>query len=78
MTIQKWNIEDFKAYCRKQIDKHYYETPSMVVLRSFHIAKVEKPPEITVTSFDYLRAVAEKEMNDYKAQKSPQIKEAFH
>ncbi len=65
--MEKWTIDDFKEYVRRRIDKDYYDTPSMVVLRSFYLADVEKPKDVTVKLFFWLRAIAEKEIQVYKS-----------
>jgi len=68
MIIEKWSVEDFKLYVRKRIDKCYHDTPSMIVLRSFHIADVQKPEGVTLRSFEFLRGIAEQEIKNYKAE----------
>ena len=68
MIIQKWSVEDFKLYVRKRIDKCYHDSASMIVLRSFHIADVQKPEGVTLRMFDFLRGVAEYEIKVYKAE----------
>ena len=66
--MEKWTIDDFKKYVRKKVDEHYYVTPSMVVLKSFYVGEVEKPKEVTVKMFFWLRSIAEQEMKTYKSQ----------
>ena len=45
-------------------------TPSMIVLRSFYVANVEKPDGVTLRMFDFLRAIADDVIKDYKAKLS--------
>lgn len=66
--MEKWTIDDFKKYVRKKVDEHYCVTPSMVVLKSFYVGEVEKPKEVTVKMFFWLRSIAEQEMKAYKSQ----------
>jgi hypothetical protein len=68
MERQKWTVEDFKKYVRQRIDKYYWDTPSMIVLRSFYVADVQKPEGVTLTEFTMLRGIAVKEIMDYKTQ----------
>lgn len=63
----KVTIDEFKKYVRDSIDKYYWDTPSAIVLRSFYLMDVEKEVGVTLRSFDYLRAISEKESNIYKA-----------
>jgi hypothetical protein len=67
MVREKWSVEDFKLYVRKRIDKCYWDTASMIVLRSFYVADVEKTEGVTLRLFDFLRGIAEKEIKDYKS-----------
>lgn len=64
--MKQWTIEEFKQYVRQRIDKQYYDTPSMIVLRSFYVGEVEKPKDVTVKLFYWLRSIAEKEIQIYK------------
>jgi len=65
---EKWTVDDFKAYVRCRIDKYYWDTPSMIVLRSFYVAKVEKTEGVTLRQFDFLRGIAEREVKTYKSE----------
>ncbi len=67
-TRQSWDLDKFKEYVRKCMDKCYEVEPSMVVLRSFYVANVHRPAEITIKMFDWLRATADKELKDYKSE----------
>ena len=65
--MEKWTIDDFKKYVKRKVDEYYYTTPSMIVLKSFYVGEVEKPKDITVKMFFWLRSIAEQEMNVYKS-----------
>jgi hypothetical protein len=65
--IQKWTIEEFKSFVRERVDKYYWTNASVVVLTSFYLADVEKPIEVTIRQFEFLRAIAEKEILTYKS-----------
>lgn len=67
MEKKRWTLEDFKQYARQCIDAYYWDSPSRIVLRSFYIAEVEKPKDVTIRLFTWLRAVAEKEIQTYKS-----------
>jgi len=65
--MEKWTVDDFKKYVRRNVDEYYWVTPSQVVLKSFYVGKVEKPKEVTVKLFTWLRSIAEQEMQIYKS-----------
>lgn len=65
-----WDVERFRQYVRDSIDKCYVVTSSTIVLRSFYIANVDRPAEVTVRMFEWLRAMAEQESKNYKSKLS--------
>ena len=65
-----WTVDEFKAYVIVRIKKCYWDTPSMIVLRSFYVANVQKPAGVTLRMFDFLRGIADDVINDYKAKLS--------
>lgn len=61
-----WTVDEFKAYVIVRIKKCYWDTASMIVLRSFYVANVEKPADVTLKMFDFLRKIADETIKDYK------------
>lgn len=48
------------------INDYYWVSPSAVTLASFYQADVIKPKDITIRSFEWLRSIADKEIQIYK------------
>lgn len=65
--MEKWNIEDLKKFTREKVDKCYHVSPSAIVLMSFYIGEIDKPKEITIRMFDWLRSIVEQDINIYKS-----------
>ena len=72
-TLNNWSVDDFKDYTKKCVTDHHQVSPSAVVLRSFYIAEVEKPKEVTIQQFEYLRSIAAKTIKDFKSQSNANI-----
>ncbi len=64
-------IEDFKLFCRGQVDRHYYITAPIIVLISFYYIDIQKPPDITIRQFDWLLSIARQEIQIYKQNIKP-------
>ena len=45
--MKKWDLEEFKIFIEKEIVKRYEVSASEITLKSFYIAEVFKPKEVT-------------------------------
>mgnify|MGYP007049691006 CR=1 FL=1 len=66
MKREQWTVEDFKKFVVEMIVDYYWVSPSAVTLASFYQADVIKPKDVTIRTVNWLRSIADKEIQIYK------------